>query len=277
VTIDAFVEKLISIAKSNGSAPGHRAFLLMERLEDMVPDIKPGQLRPLIIGLVVAGDELIETHKPPPAIFGSKMDIQIDRVVLRLLRRIDRTLRGDVLIEAFDAARGLAAPCNLVAHYMSDAGQYKNEAPIVEEKRDISAEDLARIKACFKGLVEARVAEGMLLGSTNLLDVLYRWGECDTPEAPRAWVSGVVKGGSDNDIEKLLASFVQNTYSQGMSDAIGKSTRRCSPNAFKAFIEPAEVVARVEQIASPNEDAAQLKKEWALIQKGVNVDSPSYD
>lgn len=277
---EAFGAKLLELANQKRPDGTTRVRAFLERLEDYTEkDIPSEHIRSVLQALFDVGDELLQPEDEPTTMFDFGNDIRIGRIIWRLLLRLDGPKRFDVLRKAISDGRAVATIVMEVATFGQQHGKYGSKQPSPEEEKLITPEQLGELEKSAVEKVRDAAQQGILLRVPNLPYILYRWRDWAGEEEVKQWVLKVIS--EDKELIILLEKFLQKSFSQSLSDRVGRITYRLDPQWLEPFLEPSQIVYRVKRLAeydgfTENQRTAMrvFLQEYELRQQGKDPNNP---
>jgi len=178
------------------------------RLEAYLPEIDFKHASSFVTALMDVGDLL-----PPkgPGIFDIGPNVTAYFLLYNyILKFQDDQSRGDILVRAIEATKGLSLPVDVVSY--DDDRRDPNHAT----QTLFNDDDLKRAKSLCSDKIEAAARDGNLLGP-RFLNYLFRWREFAGEDAPRSYVAKLC--GSIEGTLRFLRAVAQETRSQVVGSA----------------------------------------------------------
>lgn len=273
---NAFGGKLLELADQRRPDGTTKVRGFLERLEDFTETGIPLDAIPAVLSAFFhVGDGLLRPEDEPRGMFEFGNDIQIGRVMWRLLHRIDdEAERARYLREAILNGSALSTIVHEVAMLGQQHGKYGAGVGRPSDERFVNSEHLEELESLALEKVRRAVKEGALIRTPGLLGILYRWKDWGREEEPKEWVWRVAE--DDQGLIELLEAFLARAF------ADGRGFHRLDPEQIEPFLEAAEIIDRVRLLSeradlSEKQETAlrQFVKEYEIRQRGQDPDSPS--
>lgn len=279
-TAKAFGEKLVEHANQKRPDGTTRVRTLLERLEDYTEsEIPSDAISSVVQALFDVGDQLWRPEDERSGMFEFGNEVRIGRIIWQLLRRLDESKRFEVLREAILNGEAVATITREVAIFDQQHGRYGAKPPAPGEEVLVTSEHLDELENIALQKIRDAVRRESLLTVPNLPGILYRWGEWAGKEESTQWVQQVIE--DDAGLVTFLEKFLQKTYSQYMSDVVGRTNHRLDPRWLEPFLDPSQIVDRVRKLTensglTENEKTAILQfiQEYEMRLQGKNPDDP---
>jgi predicted KAP-like P-loop ATPase len=223
----------------------------LERMQDFTDDFALDDTEHIVGALIDIGDDL-----PPgrTGIFDLGSDIQVVRVIVRLVRRHDNLIdRAEILKRAIETGVGLYAAVKVVSMLTPDE---KEREPVITESSFEELKDIA-----VRRIVDAAERD-YLRDTSNLGYILFRWGQWTSMDRPKEYVSELVS--DDEGLLKFLTGLLGESYSLGFGDYVSKRTWKISREAVAAFIDPDDLVPRAERVKQERWESLSPREKSAI-------------
>ncbi len=264
-----------------------RAFL--ERFQDYTGKEIPLEHIPSVLqALFDVGDQLLRPEDEPRGIFGFGNAVRIERIIRRLLLRLDEPSRFEVLRRAISNGKAIAIIVREVVTLGQQHGKYGSEQPRPEEEKLITVEHLDELEKIALEKVRDAAQQGVLLQAPDLRYILYAWRNWAGEAEVRQWVQKVISDdiGLVNLLEKFLGKdFIlgMSFFSRSLSDRVERIRYRLDPQWLEPFLEAShQIIDRVRNLAedsrlTENQRTAMrvFIREYELRQQGKDPNSPS--
>ena len=240
---------------------------LLERLTDYTEkEIQVSSIPSIINSLLSAGDQLIRPEDAEPRLMGFSYgnDLKIMHIILRLLERQSLKERSSTLIEAISRSNAIYITSKLVMSLGKQHGKYEGRMKPDDEKL-IGEEELSILENNVLKKIRDSAMDGSLIDNPNLAYILFRWINWADGEEPRAWVQKITK--DDVGLVKLLKIFLQKSYSQTISDVVGKTNYRIDLTSLEHFIDPSTIINRARNLLN---DSCLSDQQGLAIQQFIS-------
>lgn len=253
-----------------------KARALLERLLDLAHEgIPSNKLLAFVTALLQVGDELLVPHDEHRGMFDFGNESRIARLLYHLLKHEQQQVRCQLLTQGMTGGIALGVMAYLLSslHKEVDKSKTGGETPLIDEVC------LSGLQQLFVTLTKTRSQDESLLSNPRLVSVLYRWREWGQERDVSLWASSVIE--SDVGLKRLLGGFAQRSYSQVVSDVVGRVRLRLNPELLSPFVDIALVATSVERLLkngnldeNEKQVLTQFSKEYSLVQAGKNPDAP---
>ncbi len=253
----AFAESLLKL-KEDG-----RVVRFLERMEDYTKEVIPeANIEPIVTVLMDISDQFPEGKQ---GMFETDTPMRFLRIMYQLTQRFeDQQKRFEIFRNAITEAK---ESLYTIVHEVGVQGQHhgkwtsKEEQLEPEERRPVNGEQLSALESLACEKIRIWAADGRLKDHLKLISILYSWKRwCDDGEkAVSGFVNNMVK--TDAGLIALIHAFVGKSFSQGMSDYVGRVNWRISLKSVANFISVDELVPRARAILSGNE-FQQISEEY---------------
>lgn len=276
----AFGDKLIELANQKRPDGTTRLRAFLERLEDYTEkEITLDCIPSIIQALFDVGDQLLRPEDERRGLFGFGNDIRIGRIIWQLLRRLDESSRFKVLKATITDGKAIATIVGEVATLSQQHGKYGADQSRPEEERLISGEHLQELEELALEKVREAARNDSLLQVPELPRILYCWRDWAGEEEAKQWVQRAING--DEGLLTFLGKFLQKTYSQSLSDVVGKTGYRLDPRSLEPFVQLCQIIERARSLVEESEltenqriALGQFVREYEMRQQGKNPNDP---
>lgn len=278
----AFGQKLLELAKQKRPDGTTRLRAFLERLEDYTRDeISTDCIRSVLETFFDIGDQLLRPEDERRDLLGFGNDVIMGRVTWQLLRRLGEEARFDALKDAMAKGKATFTVIHEIASLGLQHGKYGDPEAAPENERLINTQHLEELERFALEKIRAGAREGSLIHCPHLQDVLNRWHDWAGDDEVKQWTQTFIT--SDEGLAEFLPKFLLKTFSQSVSDVIGKSYYRLDPKWFEPFLEPTQIIDRVRSLAQDkklpeNQKIAvrQFIREYELRQEGKDPSNILY-
>lgn len=276
----SFSTELIRLANQTRPDGSSRVAVFLERLWDFTQtDIHLDAIPSLIHALFGVGDQLIVPGDERRGMFGHGNDVRIGRVMWQLLKRLDQSARTRVLRDAMAVGNAIQLIVKQVLVLGQQQGKYAETQASPESEWMVSKDELGQLEALALGKVRDAARDGRLLQAPRLPLILDLWKEWAGAEEVRQWVGAVVSDGPG--LVGFLEKFLNQQYSQGWYDSVGKAELRLDPKWLEPYLDPSQIIERIRRLSeetsvTENQKAAldQFIREYDMGQAGKNPNNP---
>lgn len=276
----SFGNKLVDLANQTRPDGSSRVAVFLERLWDFTQtDIPLNAIPPLIHALFDVGDQLIVPGDERRGMFGHGNDTRIGRVMWQLLKRLDQPARTRVLRDAMAVGNAIHLIVKEVLVLGQQHGKYGETQASPESEWMVSKDQLGELEALAFGKVRDAARYGRLLPAPRLPLILDLWKEWAGADEVRQWVGAVVS--DDPGLIGFVEKFLNQQYSQGWYDSVGKVQLRLDPKWVEPYLDPSQIIERIRRLSkegsvTENQKAAlgQFVREYEMRQAGKNPDHP---
>ncbi len=244
----AFGDRLVALSKQKRPDGTTRVSAFLETLEDYTEkDIPPDAIPSILGALYDIGDQLLCEEDEPRGTIGFDNSIRIGRIAWQLLRRLEQSERFVVLKDAIKSGRAISTIVDELSSFGQQHGKYGGKERGASEETLMSVEHLEELEMLALDKVRQAAQEGLLLQLPGLPRILYRWGNWANRDEVKQWVGRVVQ--DDVGLIAFLEKFLQKTYSQTITDAVGTMRYRLDPKWVEPFLKPDEIIDRARKLA----------------------------
>ena len=178
-----------------------------------------------------------------------------------LLERLQEEVKRYELIKKSieNANNSLSISCFIVSTFMQEHGEYENIVS-AGENYTINKEHLEELKNILKNKIEQLISKKPLLDHQNGLSILYLWKRLDN-EIVINYVKDNIQ--DDENLIKFLNLFISRSNNYTELDYVKHPSKDFNYNEIKNFIEPSEIIEKVEKKYSnttENENSYNEKK-----------------
>lgn len=243
---EAFGQKLVE-ARQIGRSPA-RIQAILERLEDYTSEgIQIECIRPILQAFFNVGDTLISDEGIRSGLFEIRDEIRIRRIIFQLLQRLPQADRFPLLRQSMEAGQATSTIVGVVTSLGYEHGKHGDGQPTPEEERLITEEHLSELEALAVQKIRERQGQGTLSNIPQLPYVLYRWSEWGDEKDVKDWVTGIIQ--TDVGLIDFVVKFLQQGFTQSVTDVAGKSYYRLDPKGLEPFLNPSSIIDRVRSLA----------------------------
>jgi len=274
----AFGENLVELAHQKRSDGTTQVRAFLERLEDYPEKEIPTDCIPSIVkALFDVGDQLLPPEDEPHGMFDFGNDIRIERLISRLLRRIDEQARFETLKEAISNGNALSIIVREVAALGQEQGKYGAEEFIPAEECLQSVEHLKELEGIALKRLRDASQQNSLLQSPKLSENLHYWQSWAGEEEVKQWVEKIIE--DDEGLVNFLEKFLQKDFSEDGSKETQKTGYKLDLSWLEPYLEPSAMVERMSSLAETSEltedgknAIAQFIREYETQQQGEGPD-----
>lgn len=277
---EAFAARLKDLANQKRPDGTTRVRIFLERFEDYTEnEIHLNSISSIIKVLFDVGDYLLRSEDERRGIYDFGNNIRIGRIIWQLLRRLDEPTRFEVLKEAMSNGKAIATIEGQVTVLGQQHGMYGANQPRSEEEKFINVQHLNELKEIALMKVRDAAQQNSLIQAPELPHILRRWRDWSSEEEVKRWVQKIIS--ADSGLIILLEKFLQKTFSQPLSDAIGKTVYRLDPQWLEPFLDTSQIIDRVKGLIkhkglTENQKIAinQFVREYEIRQQGKDPSNP---
>ncbi|MEG4634752.1 P-loop NTPase fold protein [Microcoleus sp. AR_TQ3_B6] len=267
-------ENLVELAHQKRSDGTSQVRAFLERLEDYTEKEIPANCIPSIVkALFDVGDQLLPAEDEPQGMFDFGNDIRIERLLSRLLRRIDEQARFETLKEAISNGNALSIIVREVAALGQEQGKYGAEESIPAEECLQSVEHLKELEGIALKRLRDAAQQNFLLQSPKLSENLHHWQNWAGEEEVKQWVEKIID--DDEGLVNFLEKFLQKDFSEDGSNETQKTGYKLDLNWLEPYLEPSLIVERMSSLGETSEltearknAIAQFIREYEMQQQG---------
>ena len=276
-----FCETLSQLSKESRPDGKTRLSAFLDRVQDYTAtEITIKDVEPILMAVFEIGDDLIVPGEMGLVGFSQVgNDLQLSRIVWQLLKRVDANKRFPILEKAFRHGRAVYLMQHAVVVLGQQQGKYPEQQADPAEKWLVSAEELPKLEGVVVEKARAAAGDGTLLRCPGLPWVLNLWRDGGNEAEAKNWVSEITK--DDAGLVALLEKYLQTSASFSFDDAVGQIHDRLDPEWLQPYLDPDQVAARVEGLASSNglterqrRAVRQYLREHKFRKAGGNPNSP---
>ena len=269
-TPNAFAERLEELSTQKLPDGSTRVHVFIERLGDYIDDrIGAEKAKYLINSLLDIGDKLIrpedEFHSTS---YRGFWDLPNDSLmkfrIMDLLRKLAKEERLETLKEALKG-QAITMPIEVVMSLGKEYGKYDSTEVAPDGYQIISKNDLEILEDILLNRIRMAAVDGRLMESPHLPYVLYSWQQLVVDEKEiKEWVERTVS--SDKGLIIILENFLTKSYTDlGIRYSF-------DPNNLKPYIEPVELIGRVNEISKEIDNLPEMQKTAIIeFQKGCKI------
>jgi len=273
---DLFGQELLRLSNEKRADGSTRVSEFLERLEDYADEQIPEQNIGFILrAFFQVGDRLLRSEDEGRGLFSYGNDIRIGRNIFKLLKRVAKAQRYELLRDAFISGQSFALMEDMVVSLGQQHGKWSSNPPKAEEDRLVSNNDLAELEKIVLRKIRSASQNGELLDSPSLPSLLYRWGEWAGEEEMKKWVQDVI--GSDDGLVRFMERFLHKTHSQTVGDVAVRTIYRLDPKYLEPFVDPSSIIDRARKLTTKNnllenqqKALNQFLREYDLRAQGKN-------
>lgn len=274
----AFGKHLVELANQKHFDGTTEVRIFLEQLEDYTEqEIPVDCIFSIVQALYDVGDRLLRPEDEPEGMFDFGNDIRIERIISKLLRRLDEPARFEVLKETISNGNALSIIVRTVATLGQQQGKYGVDESSPEEEWLISEEHLKEIEKIALNKLRDAAEHNFLLQAPNLPEKLYYWQNWAEEEV-KQWVQGMIA--NDEGLVNFLEKFLEKTFSKSGSDGI-KEIYRLDPKSLEPYLDPSLVIDRIRSFDentefTENQTTAlrQFIEEYDLREQGKDPNEP---
>jgi predicted KAP-like P-loop ATPase len=261
----ALTEELRRLASQEGSRPGwSRAREFLHHLPDYTrEDFPENRIEGLVQSLHNVGDDLIRADdRPGPYEFGN--EIHAIGIAHQLLYRIsDEPRRSEILSRVLRTAESIP----LMVHELHVLGQQHGRygglsAERPEEDRLVSASHVDDLQMIVRDRIRNAAVSDALRTIPQLGYVLQFWQVLGGDEPARRYVSRLI--GSDEGVATLVEGVLGTSYSQFLTDQVGRTHYQISIPQLARLVDPEELRAPAERIVADDPEWLSERQRLAL-------------
>ena len=244
----AFGENLVELAHQKRSDGTTQVRAFLERLEDYPEKEIPTDCIPSIVkALFDVGDQLLPPEDEPQGIFDFGNDIRIERLISRLLHRIDEPARFETLKKAISNGNALSIIVREVAALGQEQGKYGAEESIPAEECLQSLEHLKELEGIALKRLRDAAQQNLLLQSPKLSENLHYWQIWAGEEEVKQWVEKIIED------DEGLVNFLENLLPKDFSEDGSKETQKTGYKLDLSWLEPSAIVDRMSSLGETSE------------------------
>ncbi|MEG4589516.1 P-loop NTPase fold protein [Microcoleus sp. MOSTC5] len=243
----AFGENLVELAHQKRSDGTTQVRAFLERLEDYPEKEIPTDCIPSIVkALFDVGDQLLPPEDEPQGMFDFGNDMRIERLISRLLRRIDEQARFETLKEAMSNGNALSIIVREVAALGQEQGKYGAEEFIPAEEWLQSVEHLKELEGIALKRLRDAAQQNFLLQSPKLSENLHYWQSWAGEEEVQQWLEKTID--DDEGLVNFLEKLLQKDFSEDGSNETQKTGYKLDFNWLEPYVEPSAIVERMSRL-----------------------------
>ena len=274
----AFGENLVELTHQKRSDGTTQVRAFLERLEDYPEKEIPTDGIPSIVkALFDVGDQLLPPEDEPQGIFDFGNEIRIERLLSRLLHRIDEPARFETLKKAMSNGNALSIIVREVAALGQEQGKYGAEESIPAEEWLQSGEHLKELGGIALKRLRDAAQQNLLLQSPKLSENLHYWQIWAGEEEVKQWVEKIID--DDEGLVNLLENLLPKDFSEDGSKETQKTGYKLDLSWLEPYLEPSAIVERMSSLGETSEltedrkkAIAQFIQEYEMQQQGESPD-----
>jgi predicted KAP-like P-loop ATPase len=250
-------ELLLRYASQIRSDDRSRVRAMLEYLQDYTSKDIPVEDIPAIINTFFEiGDGLLLKCDERGGIFEVGNEIRIMWLISQLLRRVDETIRFEIISSAIESGSAIAIITHEVVVWGQEHGKFGVGEPSPVEDRTLTAEHMKIIEDLTVSKIIEATEDGSLLSSPNLVGTLYAWRIwTGSDDQVRRWANEIIA--KDDCLILFVEQFGSIRKSQGLGDLATREKYLLDPKSLEPYIDTNKIVDRLKQIR----DASQLDAE----------------
>ncbi len=275
----AFGAKLVELSLQRLSNGATRVRTVLDRLQDYTIAV---EYIPVVLkALFEVGDTLLDAEEQQAGMLDLGIDFRIECILKQLLQQLEVPMRFRALQEAMSQGHAVATIVKSVEILGEQHGKYEGMADEAPGARLVNEVQLKELEALALNKIRYAAQHGTLLASPHLPALLQRYRDWAGEAEVKKWVREAIQ--DDTQLVLFIEQFLQNEYTQPLSDGTAISHYRLDPQWFEPFIEPSDIAKRLENIDKVDEFASEQQiaikeflQEYGLRQQGKDPDDVRY-
>jgi predicted KAP-like P-loop ATPase len=271
----AFGAKLMELSLQRLPNGSTRVRSLLDRLQDYTIAVE--HIPAVLKALFEVGDTLLDAEEQKAGMLDLGNDFRIERIFKQLLQRLEAPMRFRALQEAMSQGHAVATIVLAVEMLGKQHGKYGGIADEPPDARLVNEVQLKELEALALSKIRSAAQDGTLLTSPHLPTLLQRYRDWAGEAEVKKWVHETIQ--DDTQLVPFIEQFLQNEYTQTLSDGTAISRYRLDPQWFEPFIEPSDLAKHLENLdkvdgfTSKQQIAIkEFLQEYSLRQQGKDPD-----
>lgn len=270
---NTFGRQLLQLANQKRPDGTTRVRVFLERLWDYSEKEIPLEYIPSVIqAFFDIGDKLLCPEDEPRRLADFGNDIRIMRVIWRLLRRLSKPERFEILKLGMAIGESLSIIVKVLRSLQEEHRKDGAQEAQSEDERLVDAEHLQELENVVLENIRNAAKSDVLLDAPKLPTILYFWRDLTGEEEVKKWVSHVIS--SDELLVKFIEKFLTVGVVESLSTASGVIKFKLDLKSLEPFCEPSEVADRLKKLVkylrlTENQKAAVMEflREYKMIQE----------